>query len=110
VNAIDAMQAIPADGRPIVLQTARIDADHVQVGIMDSGTGIAVPDLQRIFEPFVTHKKQGLGLGFMLREAIVEAHGGVISADNNVDGGAIFRVRLPVMREHALSVRAQRVL
>jgi two-component system, LuxR family, sensor kinase FixL len=103
VNAIDAMHAIAADERRLVVQTARIDADHIQVWITDSGTGIAVPDLQRIFEPFVTHKKQGLGLGLMVCQAIVEAHGGVISAENNVDGGAIFRVTLPVMRDDALS-------
>jgi two-component system sensor kinase FixL len=49
-----------------------------------------------VFEPFVTFRRQGLGLGLAISRSIVTAHGGSIRAENNAAGGATFRCRLPV--------------
>ncbi|MND00223.1 Sensor histidine kinase TmoS [compost metagenome] len=58
--------------------------------IRDRGTGIAGEDLDRIFQPFVSSKVQGLGMGLAICRSIIEAHGGRLSAENLPDGGALF--------------------
>jgi signal transduction histidine kinase len=68
----------------------------VQVVIADRGSGIPEDQLERVFEPFVTFRAQGLGLGLAISRSIVAAHGGSIRAENNGDGGATFRCLLPV--------------
>ncbi|MDQ2855770.1 MAG: ATP-binding protein [Acidobacteriota bacterium] len=67
----------------------------VVVDIKDSGTGIPVSDLQRIFLPFVTTKANGHGIGLALTHRVITEHGGTLSATNGKDGGAIFTIRLP---------------
>jgi len=62
----------------------------------DSGKGIPAPALQRIFEPFVTTKEHGTGLGLAVSRRIVEEHGGTISAANHPEGGGEFTVVLPL--------------
>ena len=64
----------------------------------DHGPGIPEGQLERVFEPFVTFREQGLGLGLAISRSIVTAHGGSIRAENNADGGATFRCLLPVGR------------
>jgi C4-dicarboxylate-specific signal transduction histidine kinase len=95
VNACDAMSAIAADERALTIATARDGADAVQVSIADRGPGIAVDMLDRLFQPFVTTKPQGLGLGLSICRSIVMAHGGRLWADNNPERGATFSVALP---------------
>ena len=71
---------------------------NVEIAIMDRGTGIPVDDLDRIFEPFMTTKSHGLGLGLSICRSIVEAHGGRLWATNNSHGGATLRCELPATR------------
>jgi two-component system sensor kinase FixL len=71
----------------------------VEISVTDSGPGIAPAKWSRLFEPFVTTKPDGLGMGLPLARRIVEAHHGRISAENLPAGGAIFRVTLPVAEE-----------
>ena len=61
----------------------------------DSGTGISQEHLPRLFEPFMTTKPEGLGLGLAIRRSIVHSLEGDIAAFNNSDGGATFEVSLP---------------
>ena len=61
----------------------------------DTGKGIAESDLQQVFAPFFSTKGEGLGVGLSISRSIVETYGGRIWAENDPDGGAIFRVRLP---------------
>jgi signal transduction histidine kinase len=67
----------------------------VQVAVADRGSGIEAPLLERLFEPFVTTKPKGLGLGLSICRSIVTAHGGRLWAANNHGRGATFWVALP---------------
>ncbi len=69
------------------------------IEVQDSGTGIAAEKLESIFEPFVTSKREGLGIGLSICRSIIERHGGTISAANNPGRGATFSITLPVSRE-----------
>jgi len=95
LNACDAMKGTPMAQRHLELLTGS-EGEFVQVVISDRGSGIPDDQLERVFEPFVTFRAQGLGLGLAISRSIVAAHGGSIRAENNADGGATFRCRLPV--------------
>jgi two-component system sensor kinase FixL len=67
----------------------------IEIAVRDSGDGIAPEVAPRLFEPFVTTKATGMGIGLAIVQGIVATHGGAIEARNNADGGATFRVTLP---------------
>jgi PAS domain S-box-containing protein len=96
MNACDAMDGTPAAERRLVVATANGDG-VVRLAITDRGPGIPDGQLERVFEPFVTFRDQGLGLGLAISRSIVTAHGGKIRAENNPDGGATFHCALPVI-------------
>jgi signal transduction histidine kinase len=81
--------------RRLLVRTHRNPQGHVEINVADRGTGIPEADLERIFEPFVTTKSQGLGLGLAICRSIVEAHGGRLWASNNADAGATLHCELP---------------
>ena len=95
LNACDAMTNTPATLRHLELATAAQDR-FVQLAVTDRGVGIPEERLEQVFEPFVTFREQGLGLGLAISRSIVSAHRGSIKAENNADGGATFRCFLPV--------------
>ncbi len=69
----------------------------VAIEVQDSGPGIAPEMLEKLFSPFATTKREGLGFGLAISRRIVEAHGGQLSASAAAEGGTIFRFTLPVM-------------
>jgi two-component system sensor kinase FixL len=73
----------------------------VRLAVRDEGQGIAEAVATRLFQPFVTSKPNGLGLGLSICRSIVEAHGGKLAAFNNADRGATFSVALPARAEAA---------
>jgi len=91
VNACEAMSAIDVHQRRITI-TARFEGSSCEVmcAVHDRGAGIATEDLERIFQPFVTTKTQGLGMGLAICRSIIEAHGGRLWGENAPDGGATF--------------------
>ena len=96
VNAIDAMAATPPSDRRLVVATTA--TPHVaEVAVQDFGEGIASDMMSRLFDPFVSTKSEGMGIGLTIARGIVEAHGGTIHARNNSDGGATFWFTLPVI-------------
>lgn len=96
INAFDAMMNIPENERRLEIVTTKINAHLVQVGVHDSGKGIPPGHLEKVFEPFVTDKSQGMGMGLAICRSIAHAHGGRIWAGNNSGRGAAFRLELPV--------------
>lgn len=94
LNACDAMNSTHESDRQLLFST-NIDDGFVELAVSDRGPGIPDGQLERVFEPFVTFREQGLGLGLAISRSIVTAHGGSIRAENNPDGGATFRCLLP---------------
>jgi len=94
MNAIDAMADTPPARRRVVVGSS-VEPQGVTISVRDSGCGIPADLDGQVFEPFVTTKPNGLGIGLSIVRNIVEAHGGAIEAHNVSDGGAIFRFTLP---------------
>lgn len=95
LNAMDALEGIV--GERTVGIAARRDEQHaVEISVADTGSGIAVDRIDRIFEPFFSTKDKGVGMGLSISRTIIEAHRGKLWAENNAGGGAILRMTLPV--------------
>jgi two-component system sensor kinase FixL len=97
INGCDAMDGQEVDRR-LLAQTRTTADGGVEVSVADRGSGIPLADLERIFEPFMTTKLQGLGLGLAICRSIVEAHGGRLWATNNADRGATLHCELPATK------------
>ena len=100
-NGCDAMEKTAPEQRRLLLSAERADGDLVRVSVADGGSGIAQSDLQRLFQPFVTTKAKGLGLGLAVCRTIVGAHGGRIWATNNAGRGSTFHFTLPAARSES---------
>lgn len=95
--AINAIQAAPAAGAIAI--RCRAAGDQAIVEIADSGPGIPPAERQRIFEPFVSHRPGGIGLGLAVVQDIVQRHGGSLAVDDSDLGGARFTLTLPMTRK-----------
>lgn len=96
VNAIHAMNELPAGERSLCLQTLWLEQQAmVQFSVIDGGKGATAEQMERFFEPFFTTKPDGLGLGLSISRAIIENHGGALSAAANAGRGMTFRFTLP---------------
>lgn len=96
-NAIDAM-ANSID-RELIIATAPFGDDMIEISVADRGPGLAAEVRDRLFQPFVTTKMSGMGVGLSISRSIVEAHGGHIAARDNPGGGAVFWFCVPRARE-----------
>jgi two-component system sensor kinase FixL len=94
-NAIEAMA--DADKRELVVSTALAPDDMVEISVSDTGTGISPEIAAQLFQPFVTTKRQGMGVGLSISRTIVEAHGGSIAPRPNPEGGTVFSFTLPAV-------------
>jgi signal transduction histidine kinase len=95
-NGIDAMKNAPSENRIISIRTSRADK-FAELSVSDRGLGIPEDKLKEVFEPFFTSKSEGMGMGLSIARTIVEAHNGQIWAANRDNGGATFRMRLPLV-------------
>ena len=97
INACEAMAGIAPHERKLRIATdISTGGNRVELKVQDVGCGIEPGDLERIFEPFVTTKAEGLGLGLAICRSIVHAHDGLLWADNVAEGGVILNLSLPV--------------
>jgi two-component system sensor kinase FixL len=94
INAMHALESKAEGQRVLTLRARRAGGGFVEVALSDNGPGIPVEQLGRMFEPFITTKASGMGLGLSVSRALIDAHGGRIWAENNADGGATFRFTL----------------
>lgn len=95
VNLVkNAIQAMTTSGT-LSIQTGET-SEEVWVSVSDTGGGIPQEQINRIFEPFYTTKKKGSGLGLMIVQRIVRAHGGRIEVESQVERGTTFRIWLPL--------------
>jgi signal transduction histidine kinase len=114
LNALDAMprggtvriewaveEEPQSDGQPAPSDRAMEPALWLSLRVSDSGAGLPAGLGERIFEPFVTSKETGIGLGLPICRRIVEAHGGKIAAASRPEGGATFTIRLPFRDQEA---------
>jgi two-component system sensor kinase FixL len=92
-NGVEAMAGCPR--RELRVATALAD-EGVEVTVADTGPGLPPEIAERLFQPFVTTKENGMGIGLSLCRTIVDAHGGELTATAGDQGGAVFRFRLPV--------------
>ena len=87
-NAIEAMESSPK--RELTISTAAADDDMIAIRVTDTGTGISPELIPQLFQPFVTTKPHGMGVGLSICRTILEAHGGRLAAGPNPAGGTVF--------------------
>ena len=96
-NSIEAMVA--SEKRELTVKTELEPGNAVEVAVYDRGPGLSKDVEKRLYQPFVTTKAEGMGLGLSISKSIIEAHGGRLWATPNSGGGTIFRFTLPIMPE-----------
>ena len=97
-NSLEAMES-RKDSRELMIRTSLKNAETIMVEVKDSGCGIPLENMKRLFGHFFTNKPDGLGMGLSISRSIVEAHGGILEAKNNPDRGATFYFTIPVMKK-----------
>jgi PAS domain S-box-containing protein len=95
LNACEAMRDNDPGDRTLTISTTANASGWPSVAVVDNGCGLGSKGAERIFEPFVTTKEDGLGLGLSICRSIIVAHGGVLSGKNNRERGATFEFSLP---------------
>lgn len=91
-NAIEAMETAPR--RDLLISTSPGEDDSVRINVADSGCGISEDIAAQLFQPFVTSKPHGMGVGLSISRTIIEGHGGQIWVEPNPTGGTIFHFTL----------------
>jgi C4-dicarboxylate-specific signal transduction histidine kinase len=95
LNAVDAMKAVTERARVLSVSSGLTEPDCVLIAIEDSGPGLDPTVAPRIFDPFVTTKPEGLGMGLSICRSIIDAHGGRLWVSPAVPHGTLFRFTLP---------------
>jgi two-component system sensor kinase FixL len=96
-NAVDAME--DSKKRNLTVSTRVAEDGMIEISVADSGVGIAPEMTTQLFQPFITTKQHGMGVGLSISRTIVDAHGGRIWAEPNPEGGTIFRFTLATVSE-----------
>jgi len=94
-NSIDSIESANVERRSIAVEAHRKDGWAVEISVVDSGSGVTDELACRIFEPFVTTKPLGMGLGPSISRSIIEAHGGRLEMARSAGSGTTFALDLP---------------
>ncbi len=100
-NAIEAMAEAGSPRRDLLLRSTRGEEGMVEASVTDTGPGIADEVSVKLFQPFVTTKRQGMGVGLSISRTIIEGHGGRLWVESNPGGGTVFRLTLRAAEEAA---------
>ena len=95
-NAMEAMEACPIAHRQMAIRTRRGEGNIVEITVDDTGPGLPPEIVDDLFEPFITTKPDGMGIGLSICRSIVVAHGGILSAQSSKETGTTFRFTLPI--------------
>jgi len=95
-NAIEAMEG--SERRELTISAAMVEDGGIEISIGDTGPGVAPEVADRLFQPFVTTKTQGMGVGLSICRSIIEAHNGRLWVEPNPEGGTIFHFTVPAVR------------
>jgi signal transduction histidine kinase len=101
-NACEAMEGIEPHKRRLTIGTERADNDYIKASVYDQGPGLAPDELERMFDPFFSLKKEGMGLGLSVSCSIIENHGGRLWAKRLPETGLAVCFTLPIAEELAL--------
>jgi C4-dicarboxylate-specific signal transduction histidine kinase len=101
INAIEAMSPHAAGARDLLIRTVKTKSGRVLVAVCDSGPGVDPANLERIFDAYFTTKADGLGMGLSICRAIIQAHGGRLSATRGAAQGTILQFTLPTGTDSA---------
>jgi two-component system sensor kinase FixL len=96
-NAMDAMEDSPS--RELSVSVTPVEDGFIRISVADSGTGIAPEIAEQLFQPFVTTKREGMGVGLSISRTIVETHGGKIWVEPGQNGGTIFHFTLMAVNQ-----------
>jgi signal transduction histidine kinase len=97
-NAIEAMADLAPDRRRLLTLRTRLPGPgQVEIQVEDTGPGLSQEVAENLFQPFITTKPQGLGLGLSISSGIVATHGGGLRVDSRPGEGALFRFSLPLI-------------
>jgi PAS domain S-box-containing protein len=95
LNAAEAMSAVEAGPRELLISTEQTQTGGVLVSVRDSGPGVGADHLERVFQSFYTTKASGVGMGLSICRSIIDAHGGRLWVEANEPRGAAFQFTLP---------------
>jgi nitrogen fixation/metabolism regulation signal transduction histidine kinase len=103
-NAFEAASDVPHESRRLTIATSLVHSDNgeqIEMRFQDNGPGFPQDLLDRLFEPYVTTKKKGTGIGLAIVKKIIEEHGGSVHASNPPEGGGLVSLWIPVLPNYA---------
>jgi C4-dicarboxylate-specific signal transduction histidine kinase len=107
LHAVDAMSSIETGPRDLVISTEQNPTNDVHVAVLDTGPGIDLEHIERVFEAFYATKQSGVGMGLSICRSIIDAHGGRLWADANEPRGAVFQFTLPSVEKDFVNLASR---
>jgi C4-dicarboxylate-specific signal transduction histidine kinase len=102
INAVEAMSSMREGARELLICTEKAESNDALVAVRDSGPGLDLRSVDRLFEAFYTTKVHGMGIGLAICRSIIEAHGGQMWAGANEPRGAVFQFTVPLERDETV--------
>jgi C4-dicarboxylate-specific signal transduction histidine kinase len=102
INAVEAMSSMREGARELLICTEKAESNGALVAVRDSGPGLDLKSVDRLFQAFSTTKVQGMGIGLAVCRSIIKAHGGQMWASANEPRGAVFQFTVPLERDETV--------